>query len=335
MEPAKGPTPPPGPEEADVGAGLKPARAHTSRTAQGEVAPLGPTNRPPQANPHRRTRKEARPPPTASRRGRRRGGFQTRPRPHSRTAQGEVAPLGPTNRPPQAKPHRGTRKEARPPTPGPEEADVGAGFKPARARTSRTAQGEVVPPRSHQPPTTSQSPPWNPQGGPDPHAASRRGRRRGGFQTRPRPHQQNSPRRSRPPRSHQPPTTSQTPPWNPQGGPTPPPRPEEADVGAGFKPARAHTSRTAQGEVAPPSVPATAHHKPIPTVEPARRPDPPTASRRGRRRGGFQTRPAPAPAEQPKAKSPPDPTNRPPQAKPHRGTRKKARPLHRVPKRQT
>ena len=303
MEPARRPGPPtPRPEEADVGAGFKPARARTSRTAQGDVAPLGPTNRPP-----------------------------------------------------QAKPHRGTRKEARPPTARPEEADVGAGFKPARARTGRTAQGEVAPLRSQQPPPTSQTPPWNPQGGPAPHATSRRGRRRGGFQTRPRPHQQNSPRRSRPPRSHQPPPTSQSPPWptvesaRRPGPPTP--RPEEADVGRfkearGFQtrpcphqqnsPRRSRPPRSRQPPTQPnptepqkgpglhaasrrgrrrggfktrprphqensprrsrpPSVPATAHHKPIPTVEPARRPDPHAASRRGRRRGGFQTRPRTSP----------------------------------------
>ena len=240
--------PTPHPEEASFAHGeiaVDPAK----RPAPHEFPPWNPQTAPHKVEPPRRPGPHA-----TSRRGRRRGGFQTRPYACTlwRTAQGVGgAPRshqpptthGKEARPPTSRRGSGGRRvsnqhqqnRARPPLdqppttsqspPRPEEADVGAGFKPARARTSRTAQGEVAPPRSHQPPPTSQSPPWNPQGGPAPHAASRRGRRRGGFQTRPRPHQQNSPRRSR-----------------------------------------------------RPSVPPTAPYKPNPTVEPARRPGPPDAA---------------------------------------------------------
>ena len=184
---------------------------------------------------------ERRPAPhTAARGGRRRGGFQTRPRPHHQNSPRRC-------RPPPVSPaahHRPipTVEPAR--RPGPHAAARGGrrrgGFQTRPCPHHQNSPRRSRPRPFHRPPTTGQSPPSNPQGGPAPHTASQGGRCRGGFQTRPCPHHQNSPRRSRPRPFHRPPTTGQSPPSNPQGGPAPTPRPREADVGAGFKPARAH-----------------------------------------------------------------------------------------------
>ena len=146
-----------------------------------------------------------------------------------------------------------------------------------------------------------------PERRPAPHTAARGGRRRGGFQTRPCPHHQNSPTPCRPPPVSPAAHHRQSPPSNPQGGPTPHAASQGGSRRGGFqtRPCPHHQNSPRFSEV----VPAGCHRPPT-TGNPHRRtrkearPLPHAASQGGSRRGGFQTRPCPHHRlEQPKAKS--------------------------------
>ena len=229
-----------------------------------------------------KARRDAPAPHAAARGGRRRGGFQTRPRPHHQNSprRSRLPPVSPAahHRPiPTVKPARRPRPHA---------AARGGrrrgGFQtrpcPHHQNSPRRSRPPPVSPAAHHRPIPTVEPARRPR----PHAAARGGRRRGGFQTRPCPHHQNSPRRSRPP------------------------------------------------------VPPTAHHEPIPAVEPARKSRPHTASRRVRRRGGFQTRPCPHQQNSPRRSHPPSvPPTAHHKSNPAVEPARRPGPPRHVPKRQT